>query len=96
MKRIDILKEAHELLKMGYAPGICSAIQRVYSNNGNLIEIFDIPRKFPLFTLENAKEFKAVDDIYWWPSYRYGLFSGRRRFMRWLMKQYKNDKEEII
>lgn len=102
MKRIDILKEAHKLLKIGYmcyASGICIAIQKVYLNNGKLIEIFDISKKFPLFTLENAKKFKAVDDTYWsywWKPYNYGLFSGRRRFMRWLMKQYKNDKEEII
>ena len=96
MKRIDILRKAHKLLKMGYAPGICIAIQKVYSNNGKLIEIFDISKKFPLFTLENAKEFEAVDDTYWWPSYSYRLFSGRRRFMRWLMRKYRNDKEEII
>lgn len=96
MKRIEILKEAHKLLKEGYVPGICIAIQRVYSNNGKLIEIFDISKTFPLFTLENAKKFGAEDNIYWWKQYKYGLFSGRRRFMKWLIKQYENDKEEII
>lgn len=99
MKRIEILREAHKLLrKREY--GICLAIIRVFCNNRKInkriITISDIPDYFPLFTLENAKKFGAIDNAFWWPKQSYGLFSGRRRFMRWLMRQYKNDKEEII
>lgn len=96
MKRIDILKEAHKLLKKIYAkPGICVAIVEVFESKGIFITCKEIPDYFPLFTLENAKRFGAKKGLFWW-DYNYGLFSGRRRFMRWLMKQYKNDKEEII
>lgn len=94
MKRIDVLKEAYKLLKKHEEPGICFAIRRVFLNNGVTNDkIWDY---FPLFTLENAKKFGARDKIFWWKKYKYGLFSGRQRFMRWLIKQYKNDKEEII
>ena len=100
MKRIDILKEAHKLLRDRRECGICIAILRVSRS----IPLKDVYIKDPLdlffsyFTFENAKRFGASRnfDGYWWPIKSYGLFSGRRRFMRWLMKQYKNDKEEII
>lgn len=103
MKRIDILKEAHKILKNHDDPGICLAIKRVFCNNGKFIKIENISDYFPLFTLENAKKFGAINDVFWWKiqdynlfSGQYGLFSGRRRFMRWLMWQYRNDNEEII
>lgn len=96
MKRIDILKEAHKLLRDKRECGICVAILRSISLKGVYIEEpLDL---FSYLTFENAKRFGASRDFggYWWPMKSYSLFSGRRRFMRWLMKQYKNDKEEII
>ena len=96
MKRIEILREANKLLKNHESPGLCTAIVRACRNNGIFITNNIISNYFPLFTLENAKRFGAKDNTYWWTINRYGLFSGRRRFMRWLMKQYRNDKEEII
>lgn len=101
MKRIDILKEAHKLLKDRRECGICIAIFRVFRSN-SLKDVVYIEKSSDLFssyfTFENAKRFGAnnIFDGYWWPINSYGLFSGRRRFMKWLMWKYRNDKEEIL
>lgn len=93
MKRIDILKEAHYLLKRHGNNGICTTISFLI----NAYELSCSPNDiFPLLKREYAKPFGADPERpYWWEPGEYGLFSGRRRFMRWLRKQYKNDKEEI-
>lgn len=88
MKRIKILRKAHKLLKRHEREGICIAILFISHKSPDVI--------FPLLKREYAKPFGADPERpYWWKPGEYGLFSGRRRFMRWLMKQYKNDKEEI-
>jgi hypothetical protein len=97
MRRIDILKEAHELLKSHECNGICTAIRQALDNNGYIN--YRIDYYIPLFNYHNAKRFNAYcpnpNKDYWWKYGRYGIFNGRRRFMRWLMRKYKYDKEEI-
>ena len=110
MKRIEILREAHKVLKgkkyCYYANGLCVAIYLVLSEHGlwkwprnkkyNSIDYDKIQVYFPLMTRENALKFGAdKTSAFWWRPGEYGLFSGRRRFMRWLMRQYRNDKEEL-
>ena len=98
MKRIEILLKAHKLLKKQQG-GICVALYKVIIHN-IIMNSFNLPPKnihdyFPLLTLENAKKFGAEDLQFWWDPREYGLFSGRRRFMRWLMWKYRNDKGEL-
>ena len=54
---------------------------------------------FPLLDIKYAEKYRRDplygNDWFWWNPYNFTLFSGRRRFFRWLVKQYKNDKEEI-
>jgi len=105
MRRIEILKEAHELLKSHHAYGICNAISEVlYKSNIVYHRDPDLNKYFPLFTFENAKKVSLSLRLlsntvcingFWWPYYRYGLLSGRRRFMRWLCRQYKHDNTEV-
>ena len=106
MKRIDVLREAHKLLKKNKVPGICDAIKTVMRDN-NLIKYEsyqEVYKYFTLFTIENAIKFSNrlknnrwyYSGSYWWKPGNFRLFSGRRRFMRWLMWKYRNDKEEII
>lgn len=100
MKRIDILREANRLLEKGYSPSICKAIDRALDNN--YISTFSKYELFPLFNPRNAirfstrlmfnREYRFFGE-YWWEPYNYKR--GRKRFMKWLMKQYENDKEEI-
>lgn len=104
MKRINILRKARKRLRREITPGICAAILKVlYEENykSDNLKIKDVYKLFPLLTKNNAERFRSEEDyiydIYWWRPYEFNkLFSGRRRFMRWLIKQYKNDKEEII
>ena len=98
MKKFDILKEARKLLIRGEFKGICSAIKCVLLDHDS--NIIDPSIVFPLLNQINAEKYREEIDYYWldywWAPGNFRLFSGRRRFMRWLMKQYKNDKEEII
>ena len=97
MTRLEILKEAHRLLKEKEARGICIAINRTLEHN-KLVDIGDTRTAydfFPLLDLWNAESFGGKDEIYWWKPREYSLFSGRRRFMRWLMWMYRNDKEDF-
>ena len=97
MRKIQILRRARRLLKKQKAKGICIAIRYILNDidaeelRPNII--------FPELSLKNAEPYRDIRDKrwrdYWWTPGEFGLFSGRRRFFRWLMKQYKNDKTEI-
>ena len=105
MRRIEILRKARKLLRKGLAPGICVAILHVLRMEGSKHEVYDIEevyKMFPLLTNENAQKFPdlfvsfvSTWGVFWWEPYKFGLFSGRRRFMRWLIKQYYADKTEL-
>lgn len=98
MKRIEILKEARKLLIRSEFKGICSAIKYVLLDID--AEIINPDIIFPeLKNSLNAEKYRKKVDCnyrdYWWVPGNFRLFSGRRRFMRWLMWKYRNDKEEI-
>lgn len=97
MTRLEILKEAHRLLKKKEASGICVAIKMTLQYN-KLVDIEDTRTAndfFPLLDLWYAESFGGKNKVYWWEPNNYKLFSGRRRFMRWLMWKYRNDKEDF-
>lgn len=102
--RIDILKKAKEYLKTGKYPGICPAILKA-------LEFYEIPFRLyylspterimyyiPLHNLINAKKFQTDKYLYnpfWWKSYKFNIFSGRRRYLNWLIRRHKNDKTNL-
>lgn len=96
MRKIQILREARELLKTGNFAGICGAIEIILKKNKIP---YNVGTVFPLLLVETAERYRKTRDYiyghYWWEPYEFGLFSGRRRFFRWLIRQYKNDKTEI-
>jgi len=93
MRRVEILKEAHELLKSHECKGVCTAIRQALDTHQYIK--YGVDKYIPLFNFNNAKRFNAHKKQYWWKPGKYSIFSGRRRFMRWLIRQYKNDFEEL-
>lgn len=96
--RIDILKRAKYLLKRHEVEGICTAI--VYAIRDYDIRIqFHIRKIFKLLNYNIAKNnFNSTtldENLYWWKPYRFHIFSDRRKYLNWLIKQYKNDKEDL-
>lgn len=96
MRKIQILRETRKRLRSGNFAGICIAIRDVLVDN----EIdHNIRTVFPLLLETSAEKYRKPKDYlydeYWWKPYEFGLFSGRRQFFRWLMRQYRNDKTEI-
>lgn len=55
---------------------------------------------FPLLLDTAAERYRKLKDYlydeYWWESYKFGLFSGHRWFFRYLIRQYRKDKKEIL
>lgn len=87
--RKDILKYA---LKHNHNFGVCYALLRS-------LEHYDIYEYIgmtylPLANLHNAENFKAKlrRDDYWWPL---GDWSNRKKYLKWLLKQYKDDKTNL-
>ena len=96
MRKIQILREARELLKTGNYAGICGAIEVVLKKNKIP---YNVGTVFPLLLETAVERYRKTRDYmyghYWWELYEFGLFSGRRRFMRWLMWEYRDDKEDF-
>ncbi len=101
MRRIKILRKAKRELRFRGANGICTAIASVLSRKtNNKWTLHEVYKLFPLLTKSNAERFRSEEDYYcidgyWWKRGDFGLFSGRRQFMRWLIKQYRADKTEL-
>ncbi len=89
IRRYDVLLLAKQRLKSGEFLGLCNAIK--YSLAQYSLE--DRPSSyFPLFTRDQALKFRANKDRnYWWKPGKFGILSGRRMYLNWLIRKYKND-----
>lgn len=96
--RIDILKRAKYLLKRHKVEGICSAITCACRDYNIHIPYF-INTIFKLLNYNIAKNnFNATGidkQFYWWKPGRFHIFSDRRKYVNWLIEQYKNDKKDL-
>lgn len=90
-----ILKRAKRYLRLYPKdnPGICHALC-------NAKEDFNIimPNQilFPLFSYITANRFHARNKTYWWKKRDFGIFSGRRWYLNWLIWKYRNDTENLL
>jgi len=96
--RFDVLKNAekHEDDTLG----LCSAITKSIYDLYNIEVLYDhLKELFPEFSLDNAKKlgFNPCyydDNVYrWW--WKPGEWNGRKRFLKWLIKYYKNDTSDF-
>lgn len=96
--RIDILKRAKYLLKRHEVEGICRAIVCALRDYDIRIT-FHIRTIFKLLNYNIAKNnFNATaldEEGYWWKPGRFHIFSDRRKYVNWLIEQYKNDKKDL-
>ena len=94
--RIDILKEIKKTFKKDKAMGLCYEIVKTLQKHKIYSPGIDIIYMFPLFTFDNAKNFGAKNNGCWWKPYKFSIFNGRKKFLNWLIKQYKNDKTNLV
>lgn len=94
--RIDVLKKAKKYLKTDKYNGICPAIYSSLAHYNIRVDHI-VEYYIPKFNINNAKKFgaSAKYEPWWWKPYRFNIFSGRRRYLNWLIRQYKNDKTNL-
>jgi len=95
--RLEILEET-KYICFEYS-GLCSAIHGAMLDvcGVDCINIVDV---FPLFTIQNAMQFDALNRssntsvgryYFWWPRDDWSPDGGRMQFLDWLIEQYKEN-----
>lgn len=93
IRRYDILLLAKQNMESGKCFGLCHALSLALRTYG-LVNNNYPSSYFPLYNQTQAQRFGATDrGGYWWKSSKFGILSGRRRYLNWLIRKYKNDPE---
>lgn len=84
----DVLEYA---LKHNHRYGLCYSLGKAMTHYH--IKCFYVEDYFPLFNFNNALQFSAKADQYWWPRGKWN--TGRKDFLKWLIEKYKDDKTNL-
>lgn len=94
IRRYDVLLLVKQKMLNKEFKGLCSAMRESLDECGltqNVVYFF--PEFYKAYALKfGAKEFDKHNG-YWWKNGRFGILSGRRRYLNWLIRKYKDDKE---
>jgi hypothetical protein len=94
IRRYDVLLLAKQKLKNGEYSGLCSALSSSLNHYGLSLGVTSC---FSLYTIDQALRFGANKGnkyyCYWWKPGKFGILSGRLRYLNWLIRKYKNDPE---
>lgn len=95
--RTDVLRLAKLIMEHG-SPGLCCAIRKALTESGIVVGDRDIEHFFHLHKRKYAMPFLARrrKGGYWWKPGSFGVFSGRRMFLNWLIWKYRDDETNLL
>ena len=92
IRRYDVLLLAKQKMKVGEYSGLCNAITSSLSEYGLWDSTDRLEDYFLLYNRDQALKFGASKSRnFWWKPYKFGILSGRRMYLNWLIRKYKND-----
>lgn len=95
--RAEVLRRAKLIMEERCASGLCYAIRMALVERGVVIDGRDIEDFFHLYKHKYAMLFFARrNEGFWWRSWSFGIFSGRRMFLNWLIWKYRDDETNLL
>lgn len=97
--RVDVLRRAKLIMEERGTSGLCYAIRMALAECGVVMDDGDIEDFFHLFKRKYAMPFFARRKggyAYWWKIGSFGIFSGRRMFLNWLIWKYRDDETNLL
>lgn len=97
--RAEVLRRAKLIMEEHGMSGLCYAIRVALTEHGVLMDGCDIEDFFHLFKRKYAMLFFARRKrgyAYWWKIGSFGIFSGRRMFLNWLIWKYRDDETNLL
>lgn len=95
IRRYDVLLLVKQKMLNKEFKGLCSAMRESLDEcgiTGSTVEHF-FPEFYKAYALKfGAKEFDKYKG-FWWKKGCFGILSGRRRYLNWLIRKYKDDAE---
>jgi hypothetical protein len=94
IRRYDVLLLAKQKMESGEFSGLCNAISASLSEYDLWCPTNRLDDYFLLYNRDQALKFGASKSgNFWWKAYKFGKLSGRRRYLNWLIREYKDDQE---